>query len=86
MVLFGGEVLRGFSLALLIGISFGTYSSIAIASPIMVWWEQRLDLANRTAVTAANRPEPRTARSAGTPKREPVASGAAKPSRGAGRA
>src|SRR5213078_4299794 len=36
MVLFGGEVLRPFSLALLIGVTFGTYSSIAIASPIMV--------------------------------------------------
>src|SRR5215211_4910856 len=43
MVLFGGEVLRGFSLALLIGVVFGTYSSVAIASPIMVWWQQRLD-------------------------------------------
>jgi preprotein translocase subunit SecF len=45
MVLFGGNVLRYFSLALLIGIVFGTYSSIAIASPIMVWWQQRLDAA-----------------------------------------
>ncbi len=44
LVLFGGEVLRGFSLALLIGIVFGTYSSIAIASPIMVWWQERLDV------------------------------------------
>ncbi|MGB8508742.1 MAG: protein translocase subunit SecF, partial [Pyrinomonadaceae bacterium] len=44
LVLFGGEVLRGFSLALLIGIVFGTYSSIAIASPIMVWWQERLDM------------------------------------------
>jgi multidrug efflux pump subunit AcrB len=43
MVIFGGEVLRGFSVALLIGIIFGTYSSVAIASPIMVWWQQRLD-------------------------------------------
>ncbi|MFL6281770.1 MAG: protein translocase subunit SecF [Pyrinomonadaceae bacterium] len=43
MVLFGGEVLRGFSVALLIGIIFGTYSSVAIASPIMVWWQQRLE-------------------------------------------
>jgi preprotein translocase subunit SecF len=43
MVLFGGEVLRGFSLALFIGIITGTYSTIAIASPIMVWWQQRLD-------------------------------------------
>ncbi|MGH9916663.1 MAG: hypothetical protein ACRD63_15405, partial [Pyrinomonadaceae bacterium] len=41
LVVFGGEVLRGFSLALFIGIIFGTYSSIAIASPIMVWWEER---------------------------------------------
>jgi preprotein translocase subunit SecF len=86
MVLFGGEVLHGFSLALLIGISFGTYSSIAIASPIMVWWEQRLDLANRASVTAANRPEPRTPRVTGATKREPLTSGAAKRSRGAGRA
>ncbi|HEX8069267.1 MAG TPA: protein translocase subunit SecF [Pyrinomonadaceae bacterium] len=43
MVLFGGEVLFGFSIALLIGIVFGTYSSVAIASPIMVWWQQRLE-------------------------------------------
>jgi preprotein translocase subunit SecF len=45
MVLFGGEVLRGFSLALLIGVVFGTYSSVAIASPIMVWWQERIDAA-----------------------------------------
>jgi preprotein translocase subunit SecF len=87
MVLFGGEVLRGFSLALLIGISFGTYSSIAIASPIMVWWEQRLDLANRASVVAAaNRSEARTPRVTSGPKREPLPSGAGKRSRGAGRA
>jgi preprotein translocase subunit SecF len=46
MVLFGGEVLFGFSVALLIGIVFGTYSSIAIASPIMVWWQKRVEAAN----------------------------------------
>src|SRR5687768_14590054 len=49
MVLFGGDVLRGFSLALLIGVIFGTYSSVAIASPIMVWWEQRLEKAEKSA-------------------------------------
>lgn len=43
LVLFGGQTLRPFSLALLMGIVFGTYDSIAIASPIMVWWQQRLD-------------------------------------------
>jgi preprotein translocase subunit SecF len=52
MVLFGGEVLRGFSVALLIGIIFGTYSSIAIASPIMVWWQQRLE-SGKTQATPA---------------------------------
>jgi preprotein translocase subunit SecF len=36
MLLFGGEALRDFSLALLVGIIFGTYSSIYIASPIMM--------------------------------------------------
>src|SRR6266542_2053896 len=86
MVLFGGEVLRGFSLALLIGITFGTYSSIAIASPIMVWWEQRLDLANRASMTAANRPEPRAPRVTTGPKREPLPSSTGKRSRHAGRA
>jgi len=39
LYLFGGEVLSGFSLALLVGIIVGTYSSIAIASPIMLWWQ-----------------------------------------------
>jgi preprotein translocase subunit SecF len=53
MVLFGGEVLRGFSLALLIGIIFGTYSSVAIASPIMVWWQQRLEAGSRTQASPA---------------------------------
>ena len=43
MVLFGGEVLRGFSLALLVGIIVGTYSSVAVAAPIMVWWQQHLE-------------------------------------------
>ena len=55
LVLFGGEVLRGFSLALLIGIVFGTYSSIAIASPIMVWWQQRLEAGRSQALPAGTR-------------------------------
>lgn len=52
MVLFGGEVLRGFSLALLIGIIVGTYSTIGIASPIMVWWQQRLDASKMRSAPA----------------------------------
>jgi len=47
LVLLGGETLRPFSLALLMGIIFGTYDTIAVAGPIMVWWEKRLEAANK---------------------------------------
>ena len=40
LYLFGGEVLHGFSLALVIGILIGTYSSIAIAAPILVAYQE----------------------------------------------
>src|SRR5262249_13600239 len=39
LLIFGGEVLRSFSWALFIGIIIGTYSSIYIGSPFMLWWE-----------------------------------------------
>ena len=39
LYLLGGQVLQGFSLALAIGIIVGTYSSVAIASPIVFWWQ-----------------------------------------------
>jgi len=42
LVLFGGEVLRSFSLALLVGLTLGMYSTIAIASPIAIWWQDKL--------------------------------------------
>ena len=38
LFLFGGTVLRDFALAILIGVLVGTYSSIFIASPIVLWW------------------------------------------------
>jgi preprotein translocase subunit SecF len=45
LYIFGGEVLRGFSFALVIGILIGTYSSIAVAAPMLVayqdWRAQR---------------------------------------------
>lgn len=37
---FGGSVLRDFSLALLIGIGFGTYSSIFVLAPMVVWFKR----------------------------------------------
>jgi len=36
LFIFGGDVIRGFSFALLIGVCFGTYSSICIATPVIV--------------------------------------------------
>ena len=50
LFLFGGEVLRGFSLALVIGILIGTYSSIAIAAPILVAYQDwRIEKGKRPA-------------------------------------
>ena len=43
LYLFGGQVLQGFSFALVVGIIVGTYSSVAIASPIVLWWQNYLD-------------------------------------------
>lgn len=41
ILVFGGEVLFDFALALMIGLVIGTYSSIFVASPILVEWENR---------------------------------------------
>jgi preprotein translocase subunit SecF len=41
LFVFGGEVLRGFSFALVVGIIVGSYSSIFVASPILLWWQGR---------------------------------------------
>ena len=39
----GGEVLRGFSFVLVAGLIAGTYSTIGIASPIVLWWRSFRD-------------------------------------------
>lgn len=39
LYIFGGEVLRGFSFALVVGILIGTYSSIAVAAPMLVAYQ-----------------------------------------------
>ena len=55
LVVFGGQVLFGFSIALLIGIINGTYSTFAIAAPIALWWEQLInDGRERPAPVAAS--------------------------------
>jgi SecD/SecF fusion protein len=41
LMLFGGETLRDFGFALLIGVASGTYSSIFIAAPVLTHWKER---------------------------------------------
>jgi preprotein translocase subunit SecF len=41
LVLFGGDVLHDFSIALLLGVMVGTYSSVFVASPILVVWQAK---------------------------------------------
>jgi preprotein translocase subunit SecF len=48
LVFFGGEVIHDFSLALLIGIIIGTYSSIFVASPIVYEWRKGKKVKIRT--------------------------------------
>jgi preprotein translocase subunit SecF len=51
LFLFGGPVLHGFSFALVVGILIGTYSSVFVASPIVLFWHDYMDR-RRKAVPA----------------------------------
>lgn len=53
LFVFGGEVLRGFSFALVIGIIIGTYSSIAVAAPMLVAYQEWRAARGKTAVLPA---------------------------------
>jgi preprotein translocase subunit SecF len=57
LFIFGGQVLNGFSFALVVGILIGTYSSIAIAAPMLVAWQEwRTRRGKATVLPAAKRP------------------------------
>lgn len=67
LLLFAGEVIRPFSWIMLFGIVTGTFSSIYIAGPVLLWIERRWprtksdrNLAARAAAKDVPRPEPRT--------------------------
>ncbi len=51
LYLFGGEVLHGFSFALVVGILIGTYSSIAVAAPMLVAWQDSRAKQGKAAAT-----------------------------------
>ena len=54
LFLFGGPVLHGFSLALVLGILVGTYSSVFVASPIVVFWQNVVDGRRKTSSAVAS--------------------------------
>lgn len=54
--LFGGEVLNGFSFALVVGILVGTYSSVFVASPILVFWQEFAASRRKPAMQPAVKP------------------------------
>ena len=57
LYIFGGAVLNGFSFALVVGILIGTYSSIAVAAPMLVAWQQwRAEKGKTVVLPAAKKP------------------------------
>jgi len=60
LFLFGGPVLHGFSFALVVGIIVGTYSSVFVASPIVIFWrdfaESRRGRSSPAAAAALAKP------------------------------
>ncbi|HEY7986894.1 MAG TPA: protein translocase subunit SecF [Methylophilaceae bacterium] len=57
MLFFGGEVLHNFALALTIGILFGIYSSVLVASPIVMW----LGISHKDMIKPEKKAEPHAA-------------------------
>jgi preprotein translocase subunit SecF len=63
LFLFGGQVLHGFSFALVVGIIIGTYSSIFIASPILVAWQDFIEKRKTPGAARGVEPAPAARRS-----------------------
>lgn len=70
LFLFGGEVLNGFAFTLLVGILIGTYSSVAVASPLVASWQEYAQRDRRGGAPA------RAGRDQGKAKREKMKVGA----------
>jgi len=84
LFLFGGQVLNGFAFALVCGIIVGTYSSVFIASPILIFWHNFLEGRKRGPRGAASpRKEPSVPAMAAKVKTPAPAAGKERPRRGA---
>ncbi len=66
LLIFGGETLKDFAFALAVGVISGAYSSIFIASPVLMHWKEGEPEHGAHAAAASSTP-PRTARSRPTP-------------------
>ena len=65
LLVFGGDVLRGFAFVMTVGVIVGTYSSVYIASPFALLWEQFFPSDSRRRGTAKGSAKPVAA---GSPK------------------
>ena len=75
LFLFGGQVLNGFSFALVCGIIVGTYSSVYVASPILVFFNNFMESRKHPSASPASTPKASvSAKSAAAPQPQPKAS------------
>ena len=54
MFFFGGSAMNDFSFAMLVGITIGTYSSIFVASPLVLWWVKKRGVNLQKAILDAD--------------------------------
>jgi preprotein translocase subunit SecF len=66
--LFGGSVLEGFAFALVVGIIVGTYSSIFVASPILIFWQSFVESRKKTQAAPSSARLQRASAGRGTAK------------------
>jgi preprotein translocase subunit SecF len=84
--IFGGEVLNGFAFALVWGIIVGTYSSVFIASPILVFWQNFSDSRKGSGAGKASAGPPAGASGGTRPGGSKAVNAAAKESAGSRKA
>jgi preprotein translocase SecF subunit len=60
LLLFGGEVLHDFALALLVGVIAGTYSSIFVVAPIVIYWPWTVSRRQKQRLQSPKTPPART--------------------------
>lgn len=73
LYVFGGDELKPFSLAMILGIIVGTYSSIFIATTIVIAWQNFVDKRRAARLEAGKAPRRRKGPPPGSPRTEPAA-------------